>query len=179
MLSTNRSSLEVRSFTTGDADPITGITVATKGTVPFAKQILTNLGANITGTTSVDVSGNLLDSILLSSASWANQRDIEKGDYLYVNDKAYKIKSVSASKKTIKLKYPLLVAMSAANVLISKQSLYRKVIIEAVGTASTALVNGIALKTGGIIILENEDAVESVFYKADGTNEKLKFTVGI
>ncbi|MFI0435900.1 MAG: hypothetical protein ACH350_09300 [Parachlamydiaceae bacterium] len=178
MLATNKSTLETYSFTTGDAHPITGVTVATKGTVPFARQVLTKLGANITGTTSVDISGNMLDSVLLSSASWANIRDIEKGDYLYVNDKAFKIKSVAPSKKVFRLKYPLLSAISAANILIAKQ-LYRKIIIEAVGTANTALVNGIALKSGGILILDNSDIVEPIFYKADGANEKLKFTVGI
>jgi len=166
-----RSGLETWSFLSGTTEALHNVVVPNIGMFPKQSNLLTTGAVQITATQTGDV-------LVLSSADWVT-KDLQELDWLYINGTKREVLQIFPSKYAIRLKYAFGSAVTAQNVTVSKPSTYRYVKITAVGTADTATVDGIALKSGSSVTYTNNGGILPISYSANGANESLKFEVGI
>jgi hypothetical protein len=166
-----RSGLETWSFLSGTTEGQHNVIVPNAGMFPKQSNLLTTVGVQITATQTNDI-------LVLSSANWAT-KDLQEGDFLYINGTKREVLQIFPSKYAIRLKYVFGSAVTAQNVTVSKPSTYRYIKITAVGAADTATVDGVALKSGSSVLYDNNGGILPIVYSASGGSESLKFEVGI
>lgn len=159
-------------FSTGDVDPMNGGTIPTVGTFPAAVALEDSAAANITVTQSA-----ANDRLLILSSTDYDPENVKVGDWVYIQEVLREIITVWGTKKCIEIKSAFPSTVTAVNLYIVQDVPNRRIEVEAIGSASTATVQGIALKANTSIEFNEPPGIAPIFYSADGVNEKLKFTI--
>lgn len=166
-----RSGLETWSFLSGTTEIQHNVVVPNAGMFPKQANLKTSADVQITATQTGDV-------LVFSSADWAT-KDLQEGDYIYINGNKREVLQIFPSKYAVRLRYAFNTTVTNQNVTVSKPSTYRYVKITAVGAADTATVDGVALKSGSSVTYANNGGILPIVYSAAGASESLKFEIGI
>lgn len=166
-----RSGQETWSFLSGTTEGQHNVVVPNAGMFPKQANLKTSADVQITATQTGDV-------LVLSSADWAT-KDLQEGDYIYINGTKREVMYIFSSKYALRLRYAFPSTVTAQNVTVSKPSTYRHVKITAVGTVDTATVDGVALKAGSFVQYDNNGGILPIVYSASSANESLKFEIGL
>lgn len=139
---------------------------------PFPSPLLDNDGDQVTATQ--DSNGFLV----LNTGDWY-LTDLKIDDWLYIQGEKRRIYWVFPSLQAIQVEYPFSVTISNEPVYISYGNQNRHIKITAVGSADTATVDNVPLKSGSFVEYNNNGGILPITYSASGANEQLKFEVGI
>lgn len=139
---------------------------------PFPVPLLDNDGDQVTATQ--DSNGYLV----LNTGDWY-LTDLKIDDWLYIQGEKRRVYWVFPSLQAIQVEYPFSVTISNEPVYISYGNQNRHIKITAVGSADTATVDNVPLKSGSFVEYNNNGGILPITYSASGANEQLKFEVGI
>lgn len=171
-------------WVTGKQNDDQNVNLPTAGTIPFNRQAVTNDASPANITVTQDSTGFYLN---LSAINY-DPSQVQENMYFYnyaaggtpARPFIRKIKKVH-NLGLIELfdAIPSDITITAQNLLVAREGIYRSVSYEATGSASTATINGVVVKAGEVKMLNNVAGVECICYRADSTNEELTFILGI
>jgi len=155
-------------------EPQHNVSVPNVGIFPFAEALLDSVDSNISCTQSTD--NDLV--ILLSTDDWYVS-DLKENDWLYLVGEKRRITHVFPSQQAVLIQYPFTATVTDEDVYVSYPPQNRHIKITAIGSANTATVDNVALKSGSFVQYDNNGGILPIVYTANGANEQLKFEVGI
>ena len=140
---------------------------------PFPFPLRDTLGVQVKATQSVD-SPNI---ILLSTGDWYIT-DLKELDWLYIQGEKRQVIHIFPSLQAVQIRYPFTADVTNEDVFISYPDQHRHIKITAIGTADTATVDNVPLKSGAFVQYDNNGGILPMVYDASGENEQLKFEIG-
>lgn len=146
--------------------------VPTASIFPFPVPLLDANGDQVTATQ--DSNGFLV----LNTGDWY-LTNLKIDDWLYIQGEKRRVYWVFPSLQAIQVEYPFSVTISNEPVYISYGNQNRHIKITAIGSADTATVDNVPLKSGSFVEYNNNGGILPITYSASGANEQLKFEIGI